>query len=139
MTNEILDQVGLCVRVSPFTWNGECLRDSDGTWHGKRVSLDGVSVGDFMPSDIAEVIFQGQEPEDGDDWDGKCVAVIKLKDGRLVAWETWWGPTGNGFMEDAYGGEEDLYFASDLRVIVNAALSDEGRRMAGVPEELWNK
>lgn len=102
--------------------------------HGGLRSLDGAAVGPFTQGDVAEVLYHG---ENGDRWDGKEAAVIRLGDGRFVGWETWWGPTGSGFCDDAYGGDAEILFASDLRLLVNE-LSDEGRRLAGVPEELWN-
>lgn len=86
---------------------------------------------------MAEVLYQGDSAPD--DYDGTSAAVFQLKDGRFVAFETFHGPTGDGFHEDAYGGDATLFFASDLRVLVNAALTDEGRRLCGVPDELWNR
>lgn len=124
----------LSVGETPFGYNesGSPFRQS---WTDKSLrSLDGTSTEEFSEEDIAEVLYEGETP---DDWDGKVAAVFRLKDGRLVAYETWWGPTGSGFCEDAYGGDAELLLASDLRLVVNE-LSDEGRRLAGVPEELWN-
>lgn len=104
--------------------------------HGRCVSLDGTEATlPFEEADVVEVLF---DYNSGDDWDGTCCAVVRLQDGRLVAWSSWWGPTGDGFNEDAYGGDSDVFFASDLRLLVNAALDDEQRRLAGVPDELWN-
>lgn len=126
------DAAALTVRVTPFGWRDGAFSTS---WDRSFRSLDDTSIGEFREQDIAEVLYQG---ETGDDWDGKVAAVFRLKDGRLVAYETFWGPTGDGFNEDAYGGNAELVFASDLRLLVNGALTDEGRRLAGVPEELWN-
>ena len=111
------------------------VKEGDGYWHGRAISLDGTAA--TLPvseADVAEVLF---DYDSGGRWDGDCCAVVRLKDGRLVAWESWWGPTGTGFLEDAYGGDTDIYFATDLRLLVNAALSDAMRRSANVPEELW--
>ena len=118
--------------LTPFGYDGTGQPEG---WTGNYVSLDGTEGGAFSESDVAEVLYQG---EAGDEWDGKCVVVLRLTDGRLVAYETWWGPTGDGFHEDAYGGDADIVFASDLRLLVNGALTDEGRRLAGVPSDLWN-
>lgn len=119
--------MNLTVRDLPF--------DGDNfTSDGKRRSLDGTEIGPFTEPDIAEVLYQG---ECGDEWDGVAVAVIRLRDGRLVAWETWYGPTGSGFWPDAYGGDAELLYAKDLRLLVNE-LSDSARTLARVPEELWN-
>lgn len=123
----------ITVRVTPFAWCEDgALSDS---WDGSVRSLDDTATDVFVEADVAEVLYQG---ETGDTWDGKCAAVFKLNDGRLVAYETFYGPTGDGFHEDAYGGDAELVFASDLRLLVNEALTDEGRRLAGVPKDLWN-
>jgi hypothetical protein len=123
----------LTIKVTPFGWRDDGSFST--SWDRAFRSLDDTSIGEFREQDIAEVLYEG---ETGDTWDGKCAAVFKLNDGRLVAYETFYGPTGDGFHEDAYGGDAELVFASDLRLLVNEALTDEGRRLAGVPEELWN-
>lgn len=106
-------------------------------WHGRAISVDGVDKSlPINESDIAEIVY---DYDSGHDWDGDCCAVLELKDGRLVAWESNWGPTGSGFSEDAYGGETDIYFAhkGNLSLLVKAALGDDMRRLAGIPESLW--
>lgn len=120
----------LTIYVTPF-FKGEW---SSANWHGEFKSINGAPAGAFSESEIAEVLYQA---DTGDDWDGKCAAVLRLKDGRLVAYETWWGPTGDGFCEDAYGGDADVYFASPehLNELILIALTDEGRRLLGIPAE----
>lgn len=104
-----------------------------GGWSGGGfVSLDRTEVGPVSKSDVAEIIHYYQSP---DNWDGNEIAVMQLKDGRFVAYETWWGPTGNGFSEDAYGGDSNLYFASSLDTILRLALGDEARRTLGIELE----
>jgi len=125
----------LSIRVTPFREWGKDKGAFTTSWERNLRSLDDTPASEFRADDIAEVLYQG---DTGDDWDGKAAAVFRLKDGRLVAYETFWGPTGDGFNEDAYGGDAELVFASDLRLLVNAALTDEGRRLIGVPKELWN-
>lgn len=109
-------------------------------WHGRLVSFDGTATDDFTESDIADVIAWGCTPPD--DWDGTAAAILLLNDGRYVAYETFWGPTGSGFSEDAYGGDADLVFASTLDNATLFGLTDEGRALckldsaaAGVPDE----
>ena len=99
---------------------------------GERISLDGTPISSIEESDIAEILYHG---DTGDDWDGTEAAVLRLKDGRLVGYQTWWGPTGSGFCEDAYGGDAKLYYARDLDLLVRMALDDEGRRLCGIPAE----
>lgn len=99
---------------------------------GEFVSLDGAPTGPVEQADVEEILFSGIT---GDDWDGKEAAVMRLKDGRFVAYETFWGPTGDGFHEDAYGGDAKLYFSTNLDDLVLTALTDEGRRLCGIPEE----
>ena len=98
-------------------------------WIGHLLSLDGTSTADFSEDDLDEVIAQGSTP---DDWDGEVAAVIRLKDGRYVAWETFWGPTGDGFSCAAYGGTADIAFASSLETAVSFGLTDEGRKLCGL-------
>ncbi len=108
------------VMVNPFTTNGlESIRDR---WHGKLYSLDGTSLADFKRDDLDKVIYSYSTPTDN--WDGVCASVCKLKDGRFIAWETSWGPTGNGFSEDAYG---DIYVSSTLEDAFLKGISTEIR------------
>lgn len=102
------------------------------SWHGRVVSHDGASTDLPTEDDVVEIIGCGEsEPSD---WDGDAAGVVRLKDGRYMAWETNWGPTGNGFSEDAYGGNAEVHFGLLLTSIVNMALTDEGRKLAGLTE-----
>lgn len=92
------------------------------------LSLDGSSAEFPDIKDVDYVIHQGEEEEDGD-WDGTAAAVLKLKDGRYMVWEAWWGPTGDSFNEDAYGGDGDVSFARDYYQAVMFGLTDEGRKI----------
>ncbi len=103
-------------------------RDAE-SWSGRLISLDETSAEDFGEVDVAEVVAAG---EDGDVYDGTTAAVLRLHDGRFVSFETFYGPTGNGFAEDAYGGDADLKFAADLETVVRLGLTDEGRRLCGL-------
>lgn len=78
-------------------------------WHGKLISLDGCATDDFDADDIARVLAYG---DSGDGWDGDAAGIAQLKDGRFVAWESTWGPTGSGFSADAYGGDADIAFSA---------------------------
>jgi hypothetical protein len=105
-----------------------------GSHDGTAMSFDGTSTLPFSEKDVAEWVY---EWETGDRWDGTCAAVVLLRDGRLAAWESWWGPTGSGFFDDAYGGDAEVWFAREenLRGLIMQALSDESRRGCGIPAE----
>lgn len=102
------------------------------SWHGKIVSLDGTSADDFEDDALDELLAAGSTPKE--DWDGDVAGAARLKDGRIVGWETNWGPTGNGFAEDAYGGDATIYVGGTLDVVMWQGLSAEGRRLCGWPE-----
>lgn len=98
----------------------------DGSWHGRVISHGGTST--ELPdgfSDLGKIVAQYES--DVSDYDGNVAAVVRLSDGRFMSWETFWGPTGSGFSEDAYGGDADIHFANDLDTIVRFGLTDEGR------------
>lgn len=86
----------------------------------------------FTYDDIEEIVCQGST--DGNDWDGEVAAVVKLRDGRYVAWETFWGPTGDGFSEDAYGGDADIVIAATAEDAIRFGLTNNGRRLCGLPK-----
>jgi hypothetical protein len=112
-----------------------CREDRFTLDHGGLLSIDGVKRSEFRESDVAEILYHGNDG--ADEWDGSEAAVIRLNDGRLVAWETWWGPTGSGFSFDAYGGDAKVWFAKphNLKLLVLEALSDHGRMLCGIPQE----
>lgn len=117
------DLTTICDHVNPFS--------GAESWHGQRLTPDGTSTDwDIAQEDVAEVIG---EASTGGEWDGKVAAVLRLNDGRFVAWETFYGPTGDGFIEGAYGGDADLTFASTLDQAVRFGLTDEGRNLLGIP------
>lgn len=102
-------------------------------WHGYAQSFDGTDCSLFEFTDIADLQLHACW---GDEWDGNCAAVFRLHDGRWVAFETFYGPTGDGFYEDAYGGDADLTFGSTIDSVLRFGLTDEGRRvLAGKPPE----
>lgn len=104
---------------------------SRGDWHGRLVSLDGTPADDFAEDALDELIAAGESPPG---WDGDCAGVARLKDGRVVGWETNWGPTGDGFSEDAYGGDAAIYFGASVEIVMRLGLSAEGRRLCGWSE-----
>lgn len=117
------------IRASPLGDFGIWSKEHPAVWHGQLVSHDKTPTAPFTEADVEEVIGYG---DDGDEWDGTVAAVLKLKDGRFVSWETFFGPTGHGFSEDAYGGNADLHFARDLETVVRLGLTNDGRRLTGL-------
>ena len=101
------------------------------SWHGHLRGVDGASAADFTEEDVAEVIAAGCT---GEGWDGEVAAVLRLHDGRFVAYESWWGPTGSGFCRDAYGGQADVIFAPSLDSAIRWGMTEDGRRLCGLPE-----
>jgi hypothetical protein len=98
-------------------------------WHGTIEALDGC--GTVAPSilDVADALTA---ESDTADWDGNSCALLTLADGRLMAWETTWGPTGDGFSADAYGGDATIYVARSRSIIARMGLSDAARAALGI-------
>lgn len=107
--------------------------DTKNSWHGRRVSIDQTPTDDYSKEDVASVLYHGLS---GDEWDGKESAIIELMDGRLIGFETYYGPTGDGFSEDAYGGDADVYFAKkeNLSALV-LEFTDGARELMGISKE----
>lgn len=105
------------------------------SWHGERKTIGDAQPRDFGEEDVKAVLYHGGYGFD--DYDGFEAAVLELHDSTFVAYESWWGPTGSGFSEDAYGGDADVWFAgpNDLKALVLEALGDEGRSACGIPKE----
>lgn len=96
--------------VSPSPW------DRSG-WSGSLLSADGTSAADFTEDDVAEVL---QFARTGDRWDGETAGTARLTDGRFIGWEAGYGPTGDGFCRDAYGGDADIYFGATEAAVLEA-------------------
>lgn len=58
----------------------------------------------------------------------ESAGIVELVDGRYVAWESSWGPTGSGFHPDAYGGTADILFAATEEA-ARGALSEKAREL----------
>jgi len=94
-------------------------------WCGELISADGASTEDFKRYQVADVLQYATTPPG---WDGETAGVIRLKDGRFVAWEAYWGPTGDGFCCDAYGGTADLIFGHSQAAVLKR-LSERARNL----------
>ena len=100
------------------------------SWHGRHESLDGAPAGPISEDDVAGgiALYYGDE---GNVWDGQVACIFMLNDGRYVAFETFYGPTGNGFSEDAYGGDANIAFANSLETVALMGLTEHGRKLCG--------
>lgn len=94
-------------------------------WGGSLISLEGCPAHDFTRDDVAEVVAWNAC---GDRWDGETAGIVKLTDGRYVAWEADYGPTGDGFSADAYGGDADIMFAA-TEDVARRYLSERAREL----------
>lgn len=103
---------------------------SRGSWHGSLISFDDTPTDDFGYEDVKECWKSWAYGVE--DWDGECCAVFQLNDGRWVAYESWWGPTGSGFSEDAYGGDANIYFAKTKEDAARFGLSKNARESLGI-------
>lgn len=112
-------------------WPNPFIIDPDypNDWHGRTIGHDGADVHLPSESGVDDVVAQWMDDQG---YDGEVCAVVRLLDGRYMSWETFWGPTGNGFSEDAYGGNADIHFANDLETIIRFGLTDEGREHLGL-------
>lgn len=102
-------------------------------WHGRILGWNGESAEPFTAADVVEII---RSADDGAKWDGECAAVFRLQDGRYAAYESWWGPTGDGFHEDAYGGDSNIVTGADEETVVRFGLTAKGRDLLGYPREM---
>lgn len=105
-------------------------------WTGKFLSFDDTPTTEFGPEDLDKVFAVGHR--DTGSMDGEAAAIVLLKDGRWVAWESTWGPTGDGFCCDAYGGDANIYFSSSLADAIALGLSLDARDMLGLKIEEWS-
>lgn len=106
------------MRYSPFARTN---------WHGRLFTTDGADVTDFTESDLDSVLWYYC---DSDVWDGIAAGIARLKDGRIVSWETSYGPTGDGFNKDAYGGDTDILCSLDVPTALMHGLTPDLRTIA---------
>lgn len=106
------------MRLEPFSAFGSA------NWFGSINAIGECSTDEPEISDVVEVV---SHCETGDRFEGNSYAVVRLLDGRFLAWETWWGATGDGFFHDAYGGDSDVVVSMSLALICRLGISDEAR------------
>ncbi len=94
-------------------------------WSGELLGLDSCPNDDFTEDDVSEVLAWKSTD---DEWDGLSAGLVRLKDERYAAWESFYGPTGSGFCYDAYGGDADIVLARSPEAAV-AALSQQAQEL----------
>lgn len=75
----------------------------------KLVSVDGCATSAIIVDDVAQVLGH----DGGSDFQRSEIAVVKLKDGRFVGWESWAEDSESGF----YGGDVEVWFAYSLAAL----------------------
>jgi len=83
---------------------------------GERRSVDGTRVSVIEEDDVAEWLATG--PGGSRDRYSDEVCIVRLNDGRIVAWATWSDVTGSGFHSDAYGGDAVLLFGATVEAVL---------------------
>lgn len=99
--------------VNPF-------RRSD--WSGNTLDWTGKEIAD-LPEDESVVKRVVWSYQDNDRWDGQVAAIVELVDGRFASWESWYGPTGDGFNRDAYGGDSIVTITLNVPDAIQMGLS----------------
>ncbi len=108
-------------RVNPF---------SRYDWTGSIYSIDGTDDSEVSEDSCLFLLVAGSTPSG---WDGEASGIALLKDGRWIAWCESWGPTGDGFNRDAYGGNGTIYVGRNPESLRAQALGSEGRFLCGIP------
>lgn len=117
LVNELCERTGGVTPWHAYSWSGRVYLASE--------PLNRIGVALPEPSEVQRIVAAASS---GDEWDGVVAAVVRLKDGRYLAYETFYGPTGSGFYEDAYGGDADVWIGT-LAQVRRMGLTNEGRRM----------
>ena len=99
-------------------------------WSGEVVSLDETDADPVPEDSLYKLLVAGETPER---WDGEVSGIALINDGRWIAWSTFYGPTGHGFCNDAYGGNATIFVASSPETLRQMALGAEGRMLCGIP------
>lgn len=101
-------------RFTPFDYQGKLM--------GKIVSADGTSDAIFSEGDVAEIV---KIATTGNQFDGTVAVIMRLSDGRLVAFDTSYASyAGNDFTD----GNGVVYVASSRAPLVER-LSIYGQRL----------
>ena len=122
---DLLNKLGAGDPWHAFGWGGAVKVMTPEGWQavGEAGLPAWVEVAEVVAFDVKEA-----------GWDGDEAVLLRLRDGRYLGWESWWGPTGNGFERDAYGGDAAVWISADLDDVLYAGLGAAARRMLGYPE-----
>lgn len=111
-------------QIDPAPWSRH-------DWSGEFISVDGCNASDFTREDVDEVLAWCSG---GDRWDGETCGLVRLNDGRFAAWEASYGPTGDGFNCDAYGGDADIVFGRTAAAALSGVGEDSRAALAAMLE-----
>lgn len=99
-------------RFSPFDVHGKLLAEI--------IAADGADASPFHESDVAEVTDVATT---GNQFDGRVVAVVRLRDNRWVAFETSYASYAGNDFTDGKG----VIFLAQSRESAASKLSDQGK------------
>lgn len=101
-------------------------------WSGSFISVDDCPTNDLTRDDVAVVLAYGESERD---WDGYSAGIALLYDGRVIGWESSYGPTGSGFCCDAYGGDADIICSWTIAG-AHMRISEQRRELLVWPQEV---
>jgi hypothetical protein len=97
------------ISVRPAPW-------ARSDWRGSFIAVGAPAIAeitDLTRDDILRLVcWSGAD----DRWEGDTAGVAQLRNHAFVAWEASYGPTGDGFNRDAYGGNADIFFGATPRM-----------------------
>lgn len=107
-------------RFTPFNYQGKLM--------GTIVSADGASDAMFCEGDVAEIV---RFATTGNQFDGAVAVILRLSDGRLVAYDTSYASySGNDFTD----GNGVVFVAQSIAPLIRR-LSDYGQRLINYESE----
>ena len=107
-------------RFTPFNYQGKLM--------GEIVSADGTSEAIFSEGDVAEIV---RFATTGNQFDGAVAVILRLSDGRLVAYDTSYASySGNDFTD----GNGVVFVAQSIAPLIRR-LSDYGQRLINYESE----
>lgn len=96
--------ITLDINISPAPW-------SRSDWHGSLIAVGDprTDIDDVTRADVLHLVcWRGSD----DRYEGDTAGVAQLRNHVFIAWEASYGPTGDGFNHDAYGGNADIFYGT---------------------------